>query len=215
MTESERLILAFFVLAVFAYQGWRRGFISELVKFFLILLGILVGTPEWLGSAVVRIINSIWFLFQIAINGGVTLVISGDFSAQALDQVMSDATQAGPLIPPNNVQAALFFFMLVLILLGYLISARVKKRSTPILGLFMGVVNGLLLAYLFVVPLVPESYLPELQNTSFLGGLFSLFGVALDALLAPIKMLYEQVGPVVVIGIMVIIIILAARNVRK
>lgn len=215
MTETERLILVFFLLALFAYQGWRRGFVSELVKFFLISLGILVGSPEWLGSAVVRVINSIWFLVQIAISGGIQLLISGDFSAQALNQVMAEATARGLLIPPSSSEAALFFFTLVLILLGYAISARVKKRTTPILGLFMGVVNGLLLAYIFVAPLVANTLLPDLENSGLLAGLFAIFGLAFQVLLAPLYMLYEKVGPIIIIVIMVLIIIIAARNSRK
>ena len=141
--------------------------------------------------------------------------MSGDFSAQALNEVMDAATAKGPLIPQNSSTTALFFFMLVLILVGYLVSARVKKRTSPILGLFMGIVNGLLLTYIFIVPLVPTTMLPEIDQTTLLGGILSMFGLAFDVLLAPLQLAYDKFGSIIIIIVMVIVIIIAARNSRK
>ena len=52
LTEAQRIVLFVFVLGVFAWQGYKRGFISEMVKFTLIVLGILVGNqPGWAKSS--------------------------------------------------------------------------------------------------------------------------------------------------------------------
>ncbi len=216
MTIPVEVILFFLiVLGIFAYHGFKRGFWAELVWALFILGGVLIYQPEILGDVTIRIINSIAFIFAIAFSGGIQLILSGDFSAEKLAEVMSAARDKGPFIPETNKELTLFLILLLMIFVGFLISNHIRPRKMPFLGLFVGVFNALLLGYVFG-PIIAgtASLLPELSATNPVDAIFEILGPTFDIVLAPFAFVINTLGTWSIVLAIIIIVILAARNAR-
>ena len=168
-----------------------------------------------MGEVVIRLINSFWLLIQITINGGATLFISGDFDVDKLATVLQAARKAGPLVPEANTDLILFLFMLILIVIGYVVSGRIRRTSSPLLGLFLGIMNGMLLAYVFLPGIAAGTLLPELQSSTPLGLLVTLFGSVLKIVLSPLQWLYTQLGNWLFVGLIALVVFVAARSLRS
>ena len=212
---AETAVLFLLIIAFFAWLGYRRGFIGELVKFGMILLAFAVGQKSMLGATVIRVINSVWLIFQIIINGGLRLLLSGDLSGDSLSQVLNEAKKAGPLVPPTAGDSLLFVLMILLIILAFFVGSRVKRKSSRLLGVFMGIVNGLALIYIFRPYLSGKPLLPPLTASSPLAALASLFGTAFDLLLLPIDWLQNALGVLFVPVLIVVIVLILLRSLRS
>ncbi|NOX62500.1 MAG: hypothetical protein GXP42_11245 [Chloroflexi bacterium] len=215
MTETQRTLLLIFILFIFAYQGFRRGFTAELVKFALIMLGIAVNKPTAVGQIIIFLINRIFFFVQFMLSGGLVPLFSSEADFSQAQQIAAEVAAKGLLINAQNQETALFFLMLVLVLLGYVVSARVKKRTSPLLGLFMGLINGLILAYLFVAPIAADTLLPGLPGTGMWDDLIAIFKQAFAVLLTPVQWLYEVMGAWFFVALIVLIILFAASGLSR
>ncbi|MCP4166758.1 MAG: hypothetical protein GY759_12825 [Chloroflexi bacterium] len=216
MTIPVDVILFFLiVLGIFAYHGFKRGFWAELVWSLFILGGVLIYKPDILGDVTIRLINSVAFIFAIAFSGGIQLILSGDFSAEKLGEVMSAARDKGPFIPEANKELTLFLILLLMIFVGFLISNRIRPRKMPFLGLFVGVFNALLLGYVFG-PIIAgtASLLPELSATNPVEAIFEILGSTFDIVLAPFAFVINALGAWSIVLAIIIIVVLAARNAR-
>ena len=214
MNDIERVLLLCLVLGAFAVVGFRRGFRSELVKFSFIVLGYLVSQKEYLGGIIIRVVNTGWFLFQIAINGGISALLSGDFDLNKLEPAVAAATAAGPLIGPDQGDGFLFLLMIGCFLLAFAISARVKKKSSQLLGMFMGLASGLLFAYIFRPYLSGTPLLPPITAQTPLGGILQIFKSTFGLLLTPLVWVYQAVGVWIVPLFIVFVLLIALRNLR-
>lgn len=212
---AETVILFLLIIAFFAWLGYRRGFIGELVKFGMILLAYAVGQKSLLGATVIRVINGVWLIFQIIINGGLRLLLSGDLSGDSLSGVLNEAQKAGPLVPPTAGDSLLFVLMILLIILAFFVSSRVKRKSSKLLGVFMGIVNGLALIYIFRPYLSGKPLLPPLNTDSPLTALASLFGTAFDILLLPVDWLQSALGLLFVPVLIVAIVLILLKSLRS
>jgi hypothetical protein len=217
MTTSvaETAILFLLIIGFFAWLGYRRGFIGELVKFGLILLAFAVGQKSMLGGTVIRVINGIWLIFQIVIHGGLGLLLSGDLSSENLSSVLGAAKEAGTLIPPTGGESFLFVLMILLIILAFFVGSKVKRKSSKLLGVFMGIVNGLALIYIFRPYLSGKPLLPPLDTSSPLQALASLFSTAFDLLLLPVDWLQNTLGVLFVPFLIVAIVLILLRSLRS
>ncbi len=211
----ETVILFLLIIGLFAFLGFRRGFIGELVKFGLILLAYAVGQKDMLGGIVIRVINSIWLIIQILINGGISLILSGDLSSEKLSQTLSGAKTAGPLIPATSGNSLLFILMIVLIVFAFIASSMVKRKSSRLLGVFMGIVNGLAIIYIFRPYLTGTPLLPPLNATSPLQGIASLFSMAFDLMLVPLDWLQNTLGVYFVPFLIVAIVLILLKSLRS
>ena len=215
MNDTELAIFLTILLGIFAYLGFRHGVIAELVKFGILLFAAAVYNPDLLGDVAIRVINSIYFFFVIAFNGGISLILTGDFSADKLADIMEAAKEKTPLIKPDQTELVLFILMVFLVILAFVISSRVTRKSSPGLGLFMGIVNGLLTFYLFLPTVSGGGLLPDLPADSPLHNVLAIFVEALHIVLLPVAWLYERVGTwIIAIGILVVLFI-ALRALRK
>lgn len=214
MNEIERVLLMFLVLGAFAVVGFRRGFVAELFKFGFIVLGFLVSKEEYLGGTIIDVVNGVWFLFQIAINGGISALFSGGFDLDALEPAIAAAEAASPLIAADQGQGFLFLLMMVCFLLAFLVSSRVKRKSSQLLGMFMGVANGLLFAYIFRPYLSGTPILPPITAETPLGGILQIFRSTFGVLLTPLIWLYGVLGSWIVPLFIIFVLLIALRNLR-
>lgn len=214
MNDIERVLLLALVLGAFAFVGFRRGFKAELVKFGFIVTGFLVSQREYLGGVIIRVVNTAWFLFQIAINGGVSALLTGSFDLDKLEPAVAAASQNSPLIGPDEGDGFLLLLMVGCFLLAFVVSSRVKKKSSQLLGLFMGLANGLLLAYIFRPYLSGTPLLPPITATTPLGGILQIFRTTFAALLTPVAWVYDAIGEWIVPLFIIAVVLIALRNLR-
>lgn len=214
MNDIERVLLLTLVLGAFAVVGFRHGFRAELIKFGFIVLGYLVSQKEYLGGLIIRVVNTTWFLFQIAINGGIGALLSGDFDLNKLEPAVAAASEKGPLIAADQGQGFLFLLMVGCFLLAFAVSSRSKKKSSQLLGLFMGLANGLLFAYIFRPYLSGTPLLPPITAQTPLGAILQIFQTTFAALLTPIKWVYEAIGEWIVPLFIIAVVLIALRNLR-
>ncbi len=214
MNDIERVLLMILLLGAFAVVGFRRGFRAELVKFGFIVLGFLVSQKEYLGGVIIQIVNTTWFLFQIAINGGISALFSGGFDLDKLEPAVAAASENSPLIAADQGQGFLFLLMVLCFVLAFVVSGRVKKKSSQLLGLFMGVANGLLFAYIFRPYLSGTPILPPMTAETPLGGILQIFKTTFAVLLTPFIWLYEAIGEWIVPLFIIFVLLIALRNLR-
>lgn len=215
MTEVAVSILLLFLLILMIWQGIKQGFRAELVKFGFFVLAALVLNPDWLGDMVIRIINGIYLLFLIAFNGGIQMIVSGNFSSENLNKVMTAAQEKMPLVGPEQKHIVLFILMLILILLGFVISAKVKTKTRALLGAFMGLFNGLLLAYIASPLLIGATgILPDINTDNPFEAILGIFKTALDVVITPLMAIIESLGPWAIVIAIVVIVIIAASSLR-
>ncbi len=149
----DQLALAIVVVAFFAFVGFRRGILRELVAAPAILLAPTIG--PWLGAVLKPWINRFYRLFLFARFGGLS---SDDLSA-----VMARVRQVPPLIntAEDMVRAGVVCFLLV-ILAGYLFGQwkikGPKDRAQRLLGAAMGAINGYALAQVVLPRFLSAQY---------------------------------------------------------
>ena len=149
------LILA--ILIPFAIYGFARGARRELTVTLFIILGYILSL--WLIDRVIWLANRLYFLLRFALAGGVT--------AENPAEVLERVRQIPPLVSPDQGQVVFqFIVFFVIVLIGWLISQRVRHVLTPfgwrtvsrppdllarLAGLVAGAINGYLILY-FIVP---------------------------------------------------------------
>lgn len=213
-TSFEQTIIFLVLLGVFAYQGFQRGLVAEIVKLILVLLGIAVGRPAILGDTVVKAVNGIQFTFLFLINGGLKVILSGSFGPEELAAVFEKIADKPPLISGESRAITLFFLMIVLIVAGYLVTRRFKRIAPP-LGLIVGAVNGLVLSYLFLPALPGEiPILSTVERVDTGGGISSIGDIDPAIATAPVTALYNMIGTWIVALFILIIVLLALRSMR-
>jgi len=203
--DSERTILFFVLLGIFAYQGFRRGLMAETAKLVLIGIGYALNQPTLAGNVAIRIINTAYAVVHGMLGG-----------ARAAGGV--NAAVQVQLIKPENTSIALFLMFLIVIGLGYAVSARLQ-RANPLAGMVVGLLNGFLLSYLFL-PALPDQVPVNLPGSSdAVSGLTqSPAGLGLtgaQVLLAPFYLLYQQVDTWIVPITIVLIVLIAMRNIKS
>ncbi len=144
MSESVRLdqlTVAFAVIVLFAFIGYRRGLLRELVAAPAILVAPFAG--PWLGMVLKPWVNRFYKLFLFARFGG---LFTDDFGP-----VMEKVQEVPPLISTEADEVTLGIVLFLLIILcGYIIGEwRVKGPAdglARVLGAVMGAINGYVLA---------------------------------------------------------------------
>ncbi|NOZ71964.1 MAG: hypothetical protein GXP38_08625 [Chloroflexi bacterium] len=215
VSDPERTILFLALLGVFAYQGYQRGVIAELVKLALILAGFAVGRPTLLGLSLIRILNTFYYGLVLMASGGAKALATGDLTGEPMSNALAKA-RGSQLINAENQDIALFIMMILLIVVGYVVSRNVK-RTNPIMGLLAGTFNGLVLTYFFLpalpdqVPIQP----PPGAEEVFSQGAPNLGEVGVQIALAPFAILYQQVNTWIIPILILVITLIALTHVKK
>ncbi len=169
MSQSIRLdqaTLAILVMGLFAYLGYRRGVIRELIAMPGIVLAPFIGA--WAGVALRVWVNRFYRLAMFARFGGLTT----DDTASVMAQVQ----KVPPLINTAEDVATLGMIVFLLVIAaGYLIGQwRAKApadRAARLLGAVLGAFNGFLLVEIvlprfwraqFAVVVVPTASMIQL-----------------------------------------------------
>ena len=215
MNETFLTILLLFILGIFAWYGYTRMAIAMLVQFTMLVLAALVGNPAWLGDTVITIINRVWMLIDMMLNGGFTIIAGGDFSADKFGEIFVVAKAKPPLIAPQNEEILLFVLMLLLMITSFLIANRVKKKSSRLLGVFIGLANGLMVTYLLLPVLGGgQGILPTPEAQTPLAGILGIFQLATRLLLLPLAVAFEALGSWAIVIIILAIVLIAAGSAR-
>jgi len=192
IAELQSNILFWLIIALFAWQGYQRGLISELVKMGFIVVGFLVGKPDILGKTLIQAINGFWFAFQFLLHGGLEAIATGNFTPETLNRIFGEISKLPPLIPKSSAEIAMFLAMIFLIFVGYLIS-KLFKPQWPGLGLVAGAVNGFLLSYIFL-PLLPDE-LPfkfdDMSPAGILKQIFSFIGYLIELFINAVGRIFQ------------------------
>ncbi len=165
--ELQSNILFWLIIALFAWQGYQRGLMAELLKMGFIVAGFFIGRPDLLGSTLVKALNGFWLALQFLIHGGLEAIATGNFNADTLSQIFDEIGKLPPLVPRNSAEMAMFLAMLFLIAVGYLASKFIKP-TLPGLGLVAGAFNGFFLSYIFL-PKLPKELPFEITDLSVTG----------------------------------------------
>ena len=216
LAELQSNILFWIIIALFAWQGYQRGLIAELVKMGFIVVGFFVGKPDLLGKTLIQAINGFWFAFQFLIHGGLEAIATGNFTPDTLNQIFEEISKLPPLIPKDSAEIAMFLAMLFLIALGYLVS-KLFKPKWPGLGLVAGAVNGFLLSYIFL-PLLPDELPFKFEDLSpaglikqilaFIGYLIELFIKIIGQIFQfMVDIFGEWTIPILLLAVVVIVLI--------
>lgn len=177
----DQLTVAIVAIFVFAYIGYRRGILRELVATPIILIAPKLG--PWLGEVLKPWINRFYKLLLFVRYGG---LVTDDFSA-----VMDNIRKVPLLINTKEdaARAGLVFFLLV-ILCGYLVGQwkvkGPKDRASRLLGAALGAVNGYVLVQIvlprfwtaqFAVVVVPTASMLQLLQSQLAAVLVFAFAV--------------------------------------
>ncbi|HEY54493.1 MAG TPA: hypothetical protein G4N94_13670 [Caldilineae bacterium] len=215
MNDTLLTIFLLFVLGIFAWFGYTRMFLGMLAQFGMLVLAAAVGNPNWLGDTVIRIINRMYMLTDMMLNGGFQLIAGGEFSADKFGEIFAVAKVKPPLIPPQNEEIILFVLMLLLIISSFLIANRIKKKSSLLLGVLFGLANGLLVTYLLLPVLGGgEGILPTLEPKTPMEGVLGVLQLATRTLLAPLAIVFESLGSWAIVVIILAIVFIAAGSAR-
>ncbi len=178
--QLQSNILFWLIIALFAWQGYQRGLMAELLKLGFIVAGFFIGRPDMLGATLVKALNGFWLALQFLIHGGLAAIATGNFNADTLSQIFDEIGKLPPLVPRNSAEMAMFLAMLFLIALGYLASKFIKP-TLPGLGLVAGAFNGFFLSYIFL-PKLPKDLPFEITDQSVTGIFKQLVAFSIYAL---------------------------------
>ncbi len=178
--ELQSNILFWMIIALFAWQGYQRGLVAELLKMGFIVAGFFIGQPELLGTTLVKALNGFWLALQFLIHGGLEAIATGNFNSATLSQIFDEIGKLPPLVPKDSAEMAMFLAMLFLIAVGYLASKFIKP-SLPGLGLVAGAFNGFFLSYIFL-PRLPDELPFEITDLSVTGIFKQLVAFSIYAL---------------------------------
>ena len=215
MNETLLTILLLFILGLFAWYGYTRMAIAMLVQFIMLVMAALVGNPDWLGDTVITIINRVWMLIDMMLSGGFAIIAGGEFSADKFGEIFVVAKAKPPLIAPRNEEILLFVLMLLLMITSFLIANRVKRQGSRLLGVFIGLANGLMLTYL-LLPIMGggQGILPTLDAQTPMEGILGIFQLATRLLLLPLAVAFEALGSWAIVVIILAIVLIAAGSAR-
>jgi len=215
MNETLLTILLLFILGIFAWYGYTRMAIAMLVQFGMLVLAALVGNPDWMGDTVITIINRVWMLIDMMLSGGFTIIAGGEFSADKFGEIFVVAKANPPLIAPQNEEILLFVLMLLLMITSFLFANRVKKKSSRLLGVFIGLANGLMVTYL-LLPVMGsgQGILPTSASQTPMEGILGIFQLATRLLLLPLAVAFETLGSWAIVIIILAIVLIAAGSAR-
>jgi hypothetical protein len=215
MNETLLTILLLFILGIFAWYGYTRMAIAMLVQFGMLVLAALVGNPDWMGDTVITIINRVWMLIDMMLSGGFAIIAGGDFSADKFGEIFVVAKANPPLIAPQNEEILLFVLMLLLMITSFLIANKIKRKGSRLLGVFIGLANGLMVTYL-LLPVMGsgQGILPTLEAQTPLEGILGIFQLATRLLLLPLAVAFEALGSWAIVIIILAIVLIAAGSAR-
>lgn len=213
MEETLIIILLLFMLGIFSWFGYTRMFIGMLVQFIMLVFAALVGNPDWLGDSLISFINRMWMLFSMMLNGGFQIIAGGDFGK--LNEIYAVAELQPPLIRPQNREIVLFILMLLLIVGSFLAANKIRKKSSRLLGVFFGLVNGLMVIFMLLPVLGGgQGILPTYELETPLEGILGVFQLATRLLLTPVALVFEALGSWAIVVIILAIVIIAASTAR-
>ncbi len=215
MNEPLLTILLLFILGLFAWYGYTRMAIAMLVQFVMLVMAALVGNPAWLGDTVITIINRVWMLIDMMLSGGFAIIAGGEFSADKFGEIFVVANAKPPLIAPANEDILLFVLMILLMITSFLVANGIKKISSRLLGVFIGLANGLMVTYL-LLPIMGggQGILPTLEAQTPMEGILGIFQLAAKTLLAPLAVAFEALGSWAIVIIILAIVLIAAGSAR-
>ncbi len=214
MNDIERVLIFLLILGAFAFVGYRRGFFGEMIKFGLIVVGYLINEQNFLGGRVLKIINLFWLLLQVLLNGGISALLSSGLDLDKLKPAVAAAKAKGDLIPQDHAEEFLLLLMVASFILAFILSARIRKKSSHLLGLFMGLVNGLTLTYIFYPYLSGTPLLTPIKAQTVMGRILEIFGNAFDIFFRPLSWLYGVVDTWIVPLLIVIIVLIGLFSMR-
>jgi len=213
MEETLIIILLLFMLGIFSWFGYTRMFIGMLVQFIMLVFAALVGNPDWLGDSLISFINRMWMLFSMMLNGGFQIIAGGDFGK--LNEIYAVAELQPPLIRPQNREIILFILMLLLIVGSFFAANKIRKKSSRLLGVFFGLVNGLMVIFMLLPVLGGgQGILPTYELETPLEGILGVFQLATRLLLTPVALVFEALGSWAIVVIILAIVIIAASTAR-
>lgn len=143
-------ILAGF-MAVFGVIGYLRGWRAALFILIMAILGVAVTGA--LGDTIVKYINAFAKGFQFLLSGGLN-ALAGSGSA---DEAIAALQDTPPLVTDANKYLVLGLIFVTVVLIAVLVSGAkwfVPKRS--LLGLFLGLLAGYVVAAMVVLAIAPE-----------------------------------------------------------
>lgn len=143
-------ILAGF-MAIFGVIGYLRGWRAAL--FILIMTMLAVAVTGALGDTIVKYINAFAKGFQFLLSGGLS-ALAGSGSA---DEAIAALQDTPPLVTDANKYLVLGLIFVTVVLIAILVSGAkwfVPKRS--LLGLFLGLLAGYIVAAMVVRAIAPE-----------------------------------------------------------
>jgi len=213
MNETLLTILLLFILGIFSWYGYTRMFFGMLAQFVMLIVAALVGNPDWLGDTVISFINRGWMLFSMMLNGGFQVIAGGDFNK--FNDIYAVAKLEPPLILPKNHEIFLFVVMLLLIISSFLVANKIRKKSSRLLGIFFGLVNGLMMSYL-LIPVLGGGHgiLPTFEPETPMEGILGIFQLATRHLLTPVAIVFEALGSWTIVIVILAIVIIAASTAR-
>lgn len=207
--EAQALLAILLYLAFFAWIGWRRGLLAELVVFLTALLGWVILQER--GSIVVRLTNMV---------AGLAGVFAAEFAGG--EGTAEAAPAGGDLVAPGTESGFLFLVWIVLIIGAYLISSRpliTKNSRRDGLAALVGVLNG----YLFLAILLPRlrtlyetggGQISDAPLRSFVGLILTTLNYFVDAF----RQFWQWVSPInalVLLILLTLLLALAAMTLRR
>jgi hypothetical protein len=138
-------------MAIFGVIGYLRGWRAAL--FILIMTILAVAVTGSLGNTIVKYINAFAKGFQFLLSGGLS-ALAGSGSA---DEAIAALQDTPPLVTDANKYLVLGLIFVTVVLVAILISGAkwfMPKRS--ILGLFIGLLAGYIVAAMIIRAIVPE-----------------------------------------------------------
>lgn len=192
VTDQLEVLITFIVyLLFFAWIGWRRGRLREGVVF-------VVGVGAWLvlqeyGSIFARIVNLFSKFWTFIQSGGL---------GENQDDAFAALKTAPQIVTADNRSVFLFLLWVLLLVMLYVVTGKVlggKSNKSDLLAAFLGMMNGLFYAVIFVprltemMTMVTTTAAGELKRPS----LFDLIGILGNGgtlLLTSLTTLWDGVG---------------------
>jgi hypothetical protein len=138
-------------MAIFGVIGYLRGWRAAL--FILIMTILAVAITTGLGDKVIQYLNAIAKGFRFLLSGGLS-ALAGSGSA---DEAIASLQGSPPLVSDAIKYLVLALIFVIVVLVAILVSGAkwfISKRS--VLGLFIGLVAGYIVAAMIIRAIVPE-----------------------------------------------------------
>ncbi|MGE5603459.1 MAG: hypothetical protein ACM30E_10425 [Nitrososphaerales archaeon] len=138
-------------MAIFGVIGYLRGWRAAL--FILIMTILAAAVTGSLGDTIVKYINAFAKGFRFLLSGGLTALAGGGNTEEAIASLQN----APALVTDTNKYLVLGLIFVTVVLVAILVSGAkwfLPKRS--VLGLFIGLIAGYIVAAMIIRGIVPE-----------------------------------------------------------